>query len=604
MTKRIAYLSIHFLITLFLLCGLQKWVFLIYNWNHGGSSCTAQDLVDIYVHGFALDMATAAYLTLPAFLLTGIASVLPSLRYTLSLRIANAFIALLYAIVTIADASLYEFWEFKLDATVFMYLNDPKNAFASVSTGYLVLRLAGILLLAYLFYLLLCKAVRPSLTAASMNGRWQKNLLLWLLTGGVLFGCIRGIRIWPNTPGRAYYTHITFFNHVALNPLFNLGYSLTKTHKAPVPYFSAKECDELCEGLFPTTSKNTRMLLQNKRPNVLFIVLEGFGAVFVDNLGGMKEVGIQVDRISRESVNFKQCYCSSFRTDRGIVSAISGYPGQPTTSIMRHTHKIKTLPGIPKTLKEYGYTTQMLYASDITFFNMSDYLLATGHDKLVSQVDFPLSQRTCKWGVPDHIAFEWLFNDIQKKHREEVHPWYTTFLTISSHTPFDVPYYRLDDKKLNGFAYTDSCFGAFIDKLKQTEAWDNLLILCSADHGYNHEEIAAADFPHIPFFLTGGAISGPCEISTLMSQTDIAATLLGQMGLPHDDFIFSRDIMSDTYTYPFAFNTFNDGFNFRDSTGCTVYDNVAKKVVEGGDPHREKTGKAILQKVQYDFYNR
>ena len=42
MTKRIAYLSIHFLITLFLLCGLQKWVFLIYNWNRGGSSCTAQ----------------------------------------------------------------------------------------------------------------------------------------------------------------------------------------------------------------------------------------------------------------------------------------------------------------------------------------------------------------------------------------------------------------------------------------------------------------------------------------------------------------------------------------------------------------------------------
>lgn len=63
MNKRIAYLSIHFFISLFLLCNIQKWVFLIYNWNHGGSSCTPHDLLDIYVHGFALDVATTAYLT-------------------------------------------------------------------------------------------------------------------------------------------------------------------------------------------------------------------------------------------------------------------------------------------------------------------------------------------------------------------------------------------------------------------------------------------------------------------------------------------------------------------------------------------------------------
>ena len=84
-----------------------------------------------------------------------------------------------------------------------------------------------------------------------------------------------------------------------------------------------------------------------------------------------------------------------------------------------------------------------------------------------------------------------------------------------------------------------------------------------------------------------------------MSQTDIAATILGQMGIPHEEFIFSRDVTADTYKYPFAFNTFNNGFNFRDSTGCTVYDNVANKAISGRDERRERIGKAILQ-ILYD----
>ena len=35
---------------------------------------------------------------------------------------------------------------------------------------------------------------------------------------------------------------------------------------------------------------------------------------------------------------------------------------------------------------------------------MSDYFIAAGHDKLVSQDNFPASERTTKWGVPDHTA--------------------------------------------------------------------------------------------------------------------------------------------------------------------------------------------------------
>ena len=78
----------------------------------------------------------------------------------------------------------------------------------------------------------------------------------------------------------------------------------------------------------------------------------------------------------------------------------------------------------------------------------------------------------------------------------------------------------------------------------------------------------------------------------------------GQLHLPHDEFSFSRDVLADTYTYPCAFSTFNNGFNFRDSTGCTVYDNTASRTLHGPDPERVRKGKAILQALYKDLSER
>jgi len=594
-----------FVICLSLFLLVQKPMFMLYNWEHGTSAMSLSDLVAVYYHGFALDLASAGYLTALPLLLAWASLLLPRFRMMAWLRAYCAIAASCLALITTADASLYEFWEFKLDATVFMYISDPKNAFASVSAYYVLLRLLAVILLAMLYYGLLMLPFRHC-PRPEVQCKWYLASPAMLLLGGLVFCAIRGTRIWPNTPTRAYYSKTTYLNHAALNPLFNLIYTSTKLDKfdKEFNFFPEETCARDFEGLFPTSGVTADTLIHNRRPNVLVIVLEGFGSLFIKSLGGMDSVAPYMSHIVDNGIAFTNCYCSSFRTDRGIVSVVSGYLGQPTTSIMRYTHKVNTLPGLPKTLKTVGYDTQMLYASDITFFGMSEYFFATGHDKLISQDDFPAGKRTAKWGVPDHEAAAWLYDDIQRRHLEGGRPWYTTFLTISSHTPFDVPYHRLADEKLNSFAYTDEAIGRFIGRLKQSPAWEELLIVITADHGFNHLPVASPDFPFIPFLLTGGAANAPRRIDTFCSQTDIAATLLGQMGLPHDDFPFSRDVTADTYRYPFAFNTFNNGFNLRDSTGCTVYDNVAGCAISGADERREHIGKVILQTLYNDLSDR
>ncbi len=598
--KYIKSFILYYIVVLCIFLFVQKPFFLLYNLDKTGT-CSFSDIFNIYYHGLTLDIASTGYIVALPMLSLLFKNIFPRLGVNRFLAGYNIFVAVILSTITVVDASLYEFWEFKLDSTAFLYLDDPKNAFASVSVGYILLRLFVIVIFSILIFILLQTTTKGICSIQNVKKRCWVSLCL-LIFSGLTFVGIRGIEIWPNTPSNVFYSNNTYFNHAALNPMFNVFYTLTKIDDfdKKYKYFNDEEVNNEISVLFPRKGTPMRQLVTKQRPNIVLIALEGFGSLFIESLGGMREVAPNMSKIVDESISFDSCYCSSFRTDRGIVSLLSGYLGQPTTSIMRYTRKVKSLPGLPKSLKDIGYKTTVLYGGDMSFFNMSDYFIAVGHDRLIGKDYFPKELHTTKWGVTDEDCFDWLLNDIENMNKAN-DPFYTTFLTLSSHVPFDVPYHRLDDEKLNGFAYTDECIGKFMNKLKESTAWKNLLVVITADHGFNHRKVASADFPFIPFLLTGGVVTEPEHIKTLVSQTDIAATILGQLGIEHEDYPFSRDVMADTYTYPFAFNSFNDGFNFRDSTGCIVFDNIADKAIVGADKERERKGKVILQALYNDI---
>lgn len=106
------------------------------------------------------------------------------------------------------------------------------------------------------------------------------------------------------------------------------------------------------------------------------------------------------------------------------------------------------------------------------------------------------------------------------------------------------------------FAYTDSCAGDFVRQLKETPLWKNSVVLFVPDHlGVYPESIdhLSPERYTIPLILTGGAVKEPQRITAYGSQIDIAATLLAQLGLPHDDFTFSKNILNPSSPH-FAFH--------------------------------------------------
>ena len=138
----------------------------------------------------------------------------------------------------------------------------------------------------------------------------------------------------------------------------------------------------------------------------------------METFGGQPNVAVNMDKFAKEGVLFSNFYGSSFRTDRGLASIISGYPYQPSTSIMKYPEKTDKLPSIPRSLKNAGYNLEYYYGGDADFTNMRSYLVSSGIEKIISDKDFPLSERTGKWGAQDHVLFQRPMKDPKKKNKK------------------------------------------------------------------------------------------------------------------------------------------------------------------------------------------
>ena len=608
MKKRIIYI-ITFFMTVLLIFVCQKPLFMLYN-SAAEKGVAFGDYLQVMWHGLSLDAAVCGYLVAVPFLLILVSVWFHKIPLRKLLLPYYAVIALLVAVVFVVDMGLYPFWGFKLDASIFLYLDSPEEAMASVSIGFLLIRVLLMLVLSVLLAWLMLK-VTPRKVEAVKN-RLLATLIM-LLIGGVLFVIIRGgVTESTSNVGQVYFSNNQFLNHSAVNPAFSLLSSMgkSKDFASEFDFFEEEKRAELFSGLYPVTDGDSIVqVLNTNRPNVLLILMEGFGGVFIEPLGGLPDVAPHLNRLSEEGVFFTNCYANSFRTDRGTVCTLSGYLGLPTASVMKIPVKSRTLPAISEEMLKAGYATDFLYGGDINFTNMKSYLLSKGYQKLTADTDFSLAERTSNvWGVNDDITADWLLKQLKERTGEG--RWFTTYLTLSSHEPFDVPYNRLEDKIPNAFAYTDECLGKLIDGLKQSEIWKDLLIICIPDHGNCYPQGSVdrgGEYSKIPMLWLGGAVKEPMKIDKLMNQSDLAATLLAQLGLDHSLFTFSRNILGSDYVYPFAFHTSGGTFAFRDSTGVTGYDTKANSVsYEEPSPSMERLekGKAILQSVYDDLGSR
>ena len=610
-----------------LVMALQKPVFLLY-YAAQASSYGFGDWCRVLWHGLSLDMTVAGYITALPLLLTLLSLWLP-LSDRAWRRIFGIYfgaVSLVAALIFAVDLALYEHWGFRLDASALMYLDSPKEVLANVDWWMglrqtLFFAACGALLV-WLYRRLVLRLFVPA-GRVPLRGVWS---LVLLLLGGFDFLAIRGgVGASVANVSKVAFSSEMFLNQAAVNPLFSFLSTLgdNDSYADAYPFFPEEEraarfealrgnpaapADSLSAVAAPAAdSAALDPVLRVQRPNVVVVLLESFGRTVMDADVDGEPVMPNMQRLKGEGVWFENFFANSFRTDRGEVAVLSGFPAQTLLSVMKLPAKAATLPSIARSLVREGYATSFTYGGDLNFTNQASYLYATGWQELLWQRNLRFDTPPADWGYDDAVMCDF-FADRVIELDAAGRPFLAGLLTLSSHTPFDVPYGRFDNKVLNAMAFTDECIGRMVGRLKDSPAWENLLLVLVADHGYPYPDGIAYNIPlrhRIPLLWLGGAVARPRVVGDYASQMDLAATLLGSMGVDHREFDYSKDLF-DTVSQPrrFAYYTFNEGFGVADASGEAVWDCAADRAVSVTSPELLDVGRTLLQTTYVDIDRR
>ena len=580
---------------------------MVYNYEYS-FNYSLPVLLQSFLYGIRLDISLTGYIMiLPAIiLLSGKILKKNALSYIFSVYSILILLAVLFIIL--ADAELYRNWGFKIDKTGLLYLKTPKEALASSKISLVIVFLIVWLTLVTSFFLLFRKHVACHITNSLKKG-WESSIGFFLILISLIIP-IRGTFGIATINVSAVYFHKDLYpNHAAVNPAWNVIYSLSVDEsKEQHSFFTQERCNSTFSELMQRDSSSMKVL-NTDNPNIIIIILESFSAKFIEPLGGEPDVTPNFNNLCKEGILFQNFYANGDRSDKGLVSIISGFPAQPTTSIIKYPNKTQNLNFLNLSLKQKGYSSAFYYGGNLNFANIKSYFVNGKFDKLITVDDFSSDLNMGKWGVPDEYVFGKLYNDICKENQ----PFINTIFSLSNHEPFDIPvlgkFPGSDEDNLfrSSTFYTDYCLGKFIDQSKKEDWWDNTLCIIVADHGSRLPgtiSLYSLDKFRIPMLWIGGALTVKDTInSNFGTQSDIPNTVLTQLDISDSEYIFGKDIFSPGVK-DFSFYAFNDGFGFIDKDGYAIYAHVSDQLIKSSD--MEDTihlnyGKAYLQKVMSEF---
>lgn len=285
-----------------------------------------------------------------------------------------------------------------------------------------------------------------------------------------------------------------------------------------------------------------------KRPhNVILISVESLSSSFLGAYGAPKGLTPNLDELALNGVKFEQLYATGTRTVRGLDALSLGTPPIPGQAIVRRL-KNDHLTTIGELLEHQGFTPYFFYGGYGYFDNMNAYFGANDY-RVLDRTDFPKETVMFEnvWGVADEFLFDNVIRTFDNEQATDK-PFFAHIMTTSNHRPYTYPDGRIDIPSPGGRAgavkYTDYAIGKFILDAKAKPWFKDTLFVIVADHCASvsgKAKLPVAGY-RIPLILYAPTLLKPASYPQMVSQIDIAPTLIKILGKSGDEHFFGRDL--------------------------------------------------------------
>ena len=538
-------------------------------------------------HGLYMDLSMACYASVFPFIWWVAKDFISRKLWLKILSWYQLFWVFVFGFVLAADLEIFANWGHRLDTTIWPYLAFPKEAMASAASSPLRI-LFTVFGLSFVVTAMLWSAFNLPLLRKMPERSGHYRWIGLLLAGGLVIPIRGGLQLVPMNQSTVHFSTESSLNHAAENAIWVAFQSILENGSDEVfdkEYirFPKNEATRFTDSLYSNALASPHwQVVQTGKPNIVLIIWESLTASVCGRVGGSFSCTPGLDKEAAGGLLFDKFYASGDRSDKGLTAILSGTPALGKVRIMQRPYAIRRLPFLSKTLKTNGYQTTFLYGGDLEFANMKSFMIEGGFDNIITREAFPPASYNSKWGAHDEVVFERQLAEA----RQAKAPFFHTLFTLSSHEPFEVPGIEntgnepTDTLFCRAHRYTDRCLAQWFAKARKQAWWPNTWVIVVADHGHplpgGAREGDLKKF-HIPMVWSGGALTVSGRIvHQIGSQTDIAATVLGQLGLNSSPFHFSRNML-DTNANGFAFYAFHSGSGWVTREGANHIANGDKR---------------------------
>ncbi len=518
------------------------------------------DLLQVFARGLVFDLAAACYLlALPVLYLALVPNWLARTRlHRLLVLAAFALCAFGLLIVPIAE---WLFWDefgarFNFIAVDYLvYTHEVLgNIWQSYPVGWLLAALA---------------AVALALTAVLARPLWRASAapLSWRATGAVVAGvalALTGVVGLVDSEAKNFSARDAE-NELAGDGLYEFFAAFRRNELDFERFYATLALPEAlarvrrgfagADWIAPQSDGIERHVAyagKARRMHVVLVTIESLGAEFLGAYGNPRGLTPNLDRLARESLWFTNVYATGNRTVRGLEAVTLAIPPTPGQSIVRRPNN-DALFSLGSVFEDKGYGVLFAYGGYGYFDNMNAFFDANDY-RAVDRRDIPSGRVEFEniWGVADEHLFDQVLEEFDRELAAHPRrPLFAHVMTTSNHRPFTYPPGRVDIPPGTGrdgaVQYTDYAVGRFLAQAHRHAWFRDTVFVITADHGASARgtmRIPVARY-RIPLFVYAPGHVAPRRVERLMSQIDIAPTLLGLLQFDYYSKFLGRDVLRE-----------------------------------------------------------
>lgn len=515
--------------------------------------------------GFVFDAAVSLYFMIPVVLY--VLSLPANYDYTRLSRIINGILfGLLAYVMLFTSVSEWFFWdEFtaRFNFIAVDYLVYTHEVIGNITESYPIYPLlAAIAVLSAAMGYVYGKRPLPFYQTAQ-RPTLAKNALAKRALAGGSYAVLTILAFFTVNTGLAEISHNRFENEIAKNGIFELfsAYRHNELNYAQF-YHTLQDEKPLLTQIRTEINGNQQRFLDNgithqinvpepeQRYNIIMVTVESLSADFLGVFGNKDGLTPYLDHLAGESLLFTDLYATGTRTVYGLSALTLSIPPLPGNAIARRPHN-EQLFSLGSVLNSKGYVSKFIYGGYGYFDNMNYFFKNNGY-RIVDRTAMDSSEITFSniWGVADENLFHRVIKENDKAHAQGT-PFFDMVMTTSNHRPFTYPDGKIDipshSGRKGGVKYTDYAIRQLIETSRTRPWFNNTLFVIVADHtagGAGKMELDPAAY-HIPMLVYAPAIIKPGKMEKMMSQIDVAPTLLGLLNMDYESRFYGRDVLRE-----------------------------------------------------------